>query len=135
MEEQLLSRPFREGETTSGLTTTTSQASLNDIAQAVAFKDKLIQFDRTRFDEEKKKPNVFKVFLRSNFSAQRTRVIDDAADYFDSDNKWLSKQQRIKLEKLRSQIDAKKNDKKSKITIDFAGRRVYNEAKESDEQL
>ena len=69
------------------------------------------------------------------FSAHRTRVIDDASDYFDSDNKWLSKQQRMKLEKLRSQIDAKKTDHKSKITIDFAGRRVYSEAKKGDERL
>ena len=41
----------------------------------------------------------------------------------------------MKLEKLRSEADAKKKDQKSKITIDFAGRRVYNEAKEGDERL
>ena len=73
--------------------------------------------------------------MNFDFSAQRTRVIDDASDYFDSDNKWLNKQQRTKLEKLRSQIDAKKKDQKAKMTIDFAGRRVLNETKENDDRL
>lgn len=59
-------------------------------------------------------------------SAQRTQVIDDAADYFDSNDKWLSQQQRTKLEKLQSQMNAEKKADGKKITIDFAGRRVYN---------
>jgi hypothetical protein len=51
LEKELLSRQFREHES-ENLSTTTDQSaqySLNDIAQAVAFKNKLIEFDRTRF--------------------------------------------------------------------------------------
>ena len=70
--------------------------------------------------------------LLFSFSTQRTRVIDDASDYFDSNDKWLSKNQRAKLEKLQSQLTAKKNNNDRKITIDFAGRRVYNEVQSKD---
>jgi hypothetical protein len=59
------------------------------------------------------------------FSAQRTQVIDDAADYFDSNNQWLSQQQKTKLQKLKNQMDEKTKPKNQKISIDFAGRRVY----------
>ena len=62
-------------------------------------------------------------------------MIDDAADYFDSNNKWLSKQQRMKLEKLQIQIDEEKNMKNQKVTIDFAGRRVYTEVEQSYDRL
>ncbi len=68
-------------------------------------------------------------------SAQRTQVIDDAADYFDSNNKWLSKQQRMKLQKLQNQIDEKKKTSNRKITIDFAGRRVYNDRQDPNDRL
>jgi hypothetical protein len=106
---------------------------LNDIAQAVAFKNKLIEFDRTRFEINNFQIQNFIVF--EIFSAQRTQVIDDAADYFDSNNKWLNKQQRMKLEKLQNQMDEKKKSKNQKITIDFAGRRVYNDDGKPDERL
>lgn len=69
-----------------------------------------------------------------NFSAQRTQVIDDASDYFDSNNKWLSKKQRTQLEKLQSQVNDKKNSKNQKITIDFAGRKVYNANEEPNDR-
>jgi len=68
-------------------------------------------------------------------SAKRTQVIDDAADYFDSNNKWLSKKQRDKLERLQKQMEDKKNPKNQKFTIDFAGRRVYNDAEQSKDRL
>jgi len=117
LEQQLLSRQFREHESQnlSNTTDQSSQFSLNDIAQAVAFKNKLIEYDRT--------------------SAQRTQVIDDAADYFDSNNKWLSKKQRVKLEKLQNQIDEKKKTKNQKITIDFAGRRIYNDGEKPNDRF
>jgi hypothetical protein len=53
LEEQLLSRQVRENESQNVSNTTdhSSQVSLNDIAQAVAFKNKLIEFDRTRFED------------------------------------------------------------------------------------
>ncbi len=68
-------------------------------------------------------------------SAQRTQVIDDAADYFDSNNKWLSKQQRMKLQKLQNQMNEKAKTKNQKITIDFAGRRVYNDQEQANDRL
>ena len=51
LEQQLLSQQFRE-QGSSNVSTAddqSSQVSLNDIAKAVAFKNKLIEFDRTRF--------------------------------------------------------------------------------------
>lgn len=62
-------------------------------------------------------------------------MIDDASDYFDSNNKWLSQQQRAKLNKLQSQMDAKKKPNNQKITIDFAGRRVYNDQENRNDHL
>lgn len=51
LEQQLLARPAREldSENLSNRTDGSSQLSLNDIAEAVAFKNRLIEFDRTRF--------------------------------------------------------------------------------------
>ncbi len=136
LEEQLLSRQVRENESQNVSNTTdhSSQVSLNDIAQAVAFKNKLIEFDRTRFEDNfwKRKLDWFE---KLHFSAQRTQVIDDAADYFDSNNKWLSQQQRTKLEKLQTQFNEKKNTKNQKITIDFAGRRVYDGKETPNDRL
>jgi hypothetical protein len=52
LEKELLSRQIREYESQNlgENNNQSSQLSLNDIAQAVAFKDKLIEFDRTRFE-------------------------------------------------------------------------------------
>jgi len=41
----------------------------------------------------------------------------------------------MKLEKLQHQIDEKRKTKNQKITIDFAGRRVYNEDGKPNERL
>lgn len=51
LEKELLSRQFREheGQSLVGTNDQSSQLSLNEIAQAVAYKDRLIEFDRTRF--------------------------------------------------------------------------------------
>jgi hypothetical protein len=134
LEQKLLSRQFREHDTHNASNTIdqSAQLSLNDIAQAVAFKDKLIEFDRTRFVFSHK---ILLKFIKLNFSAQRTQVIDDAADYFDSNNKWLSKQQRMKLEKLQTQLEDKKKTNDKKITIDFAGRRIFNEKETPNDRL
>jgi hypothetical protein len=48
LEEQLAMRQVNDGDTQK-LSDTVDQVSLNDIAQAVAFKNRLIEFDRTRF--------------------------------------------------------------------------------------
>lgn len=68
-------------------------------------------------------------------SAKRTQVIDDASDYFDTKDKWISQKQRKNLEKLEKQKNEKRDDKNQKITIDFAGRRVYNDQAESNDRL
>jgi hypothetical protein len=68
-------------------------------------------------------------------SAQRTQVIDDASDYFDSNNTWLSKQQRTKLDRLRIQMETAKKKGNEKITIDFAGRRIHQENEVQDDRL
>lgn len=58
-------------------------------------------------------------------------MIDDEADYFAADNRWLSKKQRDAVARrdneLRDKRFASRLDKK--FTIDFAGRKLV----ESDE--
>lgn len=59
-------------------------------------------------------------------STKRTKVLDDEADYFSSDSRWLSKEQKDALAKrdaeLREKRFASRLDKK--IMLDFAGRKV-----------
>ena len=62
-------------------------------------------------------------------------MIDDASDYFDTNNKWLSKDQRTKLEKLQNQMDHKKRTNNQKINIDFAGRRIYKGDEKPNDRL
>ena len=38
-------------------------------------------------------------------SAKRTQVIDDESDYFNTNSKWLSEQQRVLLEVLKNYFD------------------------------
>lgn len=107
LKQELLSRSINKENLTGTGADSSSEVSLNEIAQAIAFKNRLIEYDRT--------------------SAQRTQVIDDASDYFDVNNKWLSQNQRTRLEKLKTKAEAKKNSNERKLTIDFAGRRILNE--------
>lgn len=62
-------------------------------------------------------------------------MIDDASDYFDMRDKWISEKQRKRLEKLGNEKNEKRNNKNQKITIDFAGRRVYNAQDEPIDRL
>ncbi|XP_072138383.1 activating signal cointegrator 1 [Mobula birostris] len=80
------------------------------LEKAIKHKDKLLEYDKT--------------------SARRTQVIDDESDYFAADtNQWLSKQEREALrkkeEELRELRHASRRTKK--ITIDFAGRQIFEE--------
>ncbi|CAG7837828.1 unnamed protein product [Allacma fusca] len=79
---------------------------------AVSQKEKLLEYDRT--------------------SAQRTKVIDDQADYFATESPWLSPEekeaQRKKEEAYKEMKDRLR--RKTKITIDFAGRRIIEESPE-----
>ena len=70
-------------------------------------KEKLLEFDRT--------------------SAQRTKVIDDQADYFASESPWLSEEEKEVLRKKEQAYRDMKDRlrRKVKITIDFAGTLPY----------
>ena len=61
------------------------------------------------------------------FSTRRTKVIDDESDYYATESKWLSKNEREQLQKkkdaLHSRMHASRKDRK--ITFDFAGRLNY----------
>ena len=80
-----------------------------DFDNAKALKDKLIEFDRT--------------------SARRTRVIDDQADYYSADSKWLSKKQKSLARKKEDELAAMKHQSRlnRKYVLDFAGREVREE--------
>lgn len=81
--------------------------------KALEHRNKLLEFDRT--------------------SAKRTNVIDDQMDYYSVNSGWLSSKQREQLQKKEEERQEKKHGsrKTKKITIDFAGRQVY-EDNESD---
>lgn len=70
---------------------------------ADAQKEKLLEFDRN--------------------SVKRTQVIDDQADYFSTDNPWLSEEEKKAVKsKQQEYLDAKsKLRRRVNITIDFAG--------------
>lgn len=71
--------------------------------QADAQKEKLLEYDRN--------------------SVKRTQVIDDQADYFSTENPWLSEDEKQSMKnKQQEYLDAKNRMKKKvNITIDFAG--------------
>ncbi|CAL8139534.1 unnamed protein product [Orchesella dallaii] len=77
---------------------------------ADAQKEKLLEFDRN--------------------SVKRTQVIDDQADYFSTENPWLSEEEKkVMTQKQQDYIDAKnKLKKRYTVTIDFAGRKIVEEA-------
>ncbi|EDQ91729.1 uncharacterized protein MONBRDRAFT_35853 [Monosiga brevicollis MX1] len=59
--------------------------------------------------------------------AQRTRVIDDQADYFNTDgNKWQSRQERDAARQREAEMrdERRAARRENRITIDFAGRQV-----------
>ena len=72
--------------------------------------------------------NFFKfIFSVSNSSTKRTKVIDDEADYFSTNSRWLSKKQKEALaqrdKEIRDQRFKSVLDKR--IRVDFLGREVY----------
>ncbi|KAL3142102.1 hypothetical protein ABBQ32_004722 [Trebouxia sp. C0010 RCD-2024] len=85
----------------------TNQQDESKEADAVAFKNRLVGYDRN--------------------AAQRTKVIDDQSDYFEIDsNTWLSREERDQL-KARARdeaaaLEARKN--KVTVTVDLLGRQV-----------
>lgn len=77
---------------------------------AVAMRNRLLDYDR--------------------MSEKRTTVIDDESDYFRTNSVWLSDEERIKLKKIEEKMKEKKyaSRRDQKITIDFTGRQVVEEA-------
>ena len=95
---------------------------------AMAHKEKLLEFDRTRFE------SVCLVYRYQihDFdplpSEHRTRVIDDESDYFNADgNKWLNPKQRDALRAKEKQLRESRHGPKReiKVTLDFAGRFLH----------
>lgn len=82
-------------------------AGAEKTAEAIAFKDRLVHYDRN--------------------AAQRTNVIDDQSDYFEIDsNAWLTDQERAEL-KERARMSAEAEAARAKrvtVTVDLLGRRV-----------
>ncbi|XP_025414221.1 activating signal cointegrator 1 isoform X2 [Sipha flava] len=89
--------------------------NVNADNKALEHRNKLLEFDRT--------------------SAKRTTVIDDQMDYYSVNSGWLSSKQREQMHQKEEERQEKKHGsrKTKKITIDFAGRQVYEEDKESDD--
>ncbi|XP_068241758.1 activating signal cointegrator 1 [Palaemon carinicauda] len=81
------------------------------LQKAIEHKNKLLEFDRT--------------------SEKRTKVYDDESDYFSTGSKWLSQEQKMKLEKREEELRKKKYDRSNqRVTIDLLGRKIV--AEESD---
>ncbi|XP_072258314.1 activating signal cointegrator 1 [Pyxicephalus adspersus] len=80
------------------------------LEKALQHRDKLLEYDKT--------------------SVRRTHVIDDESDYFSTDsNQWLSKVERDALCKREQELQELRHASRlsRKVTIDFAGRKVFEE--------
>lgn len=80
-----------------------------NLAKAIEHKNRLLEYNRT--------------------SERRTRVIDDNSDYYSSDNKWLTTEQRELIRKKEEELRAEQHAsrRQQKVTLDFAGRQVVKE--------
>uniref|UniRef100_A0A182P7X1 Activating signal cointegrator 1 n=1 Tax=Anopheles epiroticus TaxID=199890 RepID=A0A182P7X1_9DIPT len=85
--------------------------------EALATRNRLLEYDRN--------------------SEKRTTVIDDEADYFKTHSVWLSDAERKKLEQLEEELREKRHASRlaRKVTLDFAGRQVREEAALSTEDV
>ncbi|XP_052901149.1 activating signal cointegrator 1 [Anopheles moucheti] len=85
--------------------------------EALAMRNRLLEYDRN--------------------SEKRTTVIDDEADYFKTHSIWLSDAERKKLEQLEEEMREKRHASRlaRKVTLDFAGRQVLDEALLSTEDM
>ncbi|XP_077554908.1 activating signal cointegrator 1 [Haemaphysalis longicornis] len=84
-------------------------AADENLAKAIEHKNRLLEYNRT--------------------SERRTRVIDDNSDYYSSDNKWLTPEQRELIRKKEEELRAEQHAsrRQQKVTLDFAGRQVVKE--------
>ncbi|XP_050074585.1 activating signal cointegrator 1 [Anopheles maculipalpis] len=85
--------------------------------EALAMRNRLLEYDRN--------------------SEKRTTVIDDEADYFKTHSIWLSDAERKKLAQLEEELREKRHASRlaRKVTLDFAGRQVLDEAVLSTEDM
>uniref|UniRef100_A0A182SZ10 Zinc finger C2HC5-type domain-containing protein n=1 Tax=Anopheles maculatus TaxID=74869 RepID=A0A182SZ10_9DIPT len=85
--------------------------------EALAMRNRLLEYDRN--------------------SEKRTTVIDDEADYFKTHSIWLSDAERKKLAQLEEELREKRHASRlaRKVTLDFAGRQVLDEALLSTEDV
>ncbi|XP_037291724.2 activating signal cointegrator 1 [Rhipicephalus microplus] len=86
-----------------------SQIVDEGLAKAIEHKNRLLEYDRT--------------------SQRRTLVIDDNSDYYSSDNKWLTLEQREMIRKKEQEFYAElhASRRQQKVTLDFAGCQVVKE--------
>ncbi|XP_053678379.1 activating signal cointegrator 1 [Anopheles nili] len=85
--------------------------------EALATRNRLLEYDRN--------------------SEKRTTVIDDESDYFKTNSVWLSDAERQAVERLEAQVRENRHASRlsRKITLDFAGRQVLDEAPMTDSEL
>jgi len=78
------------------------------LAKAIATKDALLQRDR---------------------SAHHAHVIDDQMDYYETDHRWMSKEERDAVRKEQEEKEKAEEEARNKITISFdlAGRKIVHE--------
>ncbi|XP_071532178.1 activating signal cointegrator 1 [Panulirus ornatus] len=75
------------------------------LKKAIEHKNRLLEFDRT--------------------SEKRTRVFDDESDYFNINSRWLSHEDKVRLQKREEELREKRFDRNCQtVTIDFFGRKV-----------
>ena len=79
-----------------------------ELAQAVERKQRLLNYERT--------------------AAERTRVIDDQADYYAYEtNTWLSSEERAAAEARVLERERQRQEARKRVVFDLAGRRVLAE--------
>ena len=83
------------------------QVKEQGLSDATHHRDKLLEFDKT--------------------SVRRTKVIDDQSDYFSVDSQWINEKERALLKEREKQYLEAKHSRNTKITLNFAGRRVIEE--------
>jgi hypothetical protein len=94
-----------------------SQKGNSGLMTALERRDKLLEFDKAH--------------------TQRTVVHDEQTDYYESDvNQWLSEdEKKIRKEKEEKLKSLKEKTKTNTYTIDFTGRRVFEETDKTQEEI
>lgn len=113
--QKLLMQAIESDCTTSSENNETQSVADKGLQEAIAHKNKLIEYDKS--------------------GVRRTKVIDDECDYFASDtNRWLPKKERDALRRKEEELREKRHGsrREMKVTLDFAGRRVIDENESVD---